>query len=39
MEEDQESLSAVTPTYKFEVGDILWIVGDDVDIRRLAEII
>lgn len=39
MEEDQESLSAVTPTYKFEVGDILWIVGDDVDIRCLAEII
>ncbi|MDO4172964.1 MAG: cation:proton antiporter, partial [Prevotellaceae bacterium] len=39
MEEGHDNLSAVSPTYIFEVGDILWIVGDDVDIQRLAEVV
>ena len=39
LEEGHDNLTTVSPTYKFEVGDILWIVGDDIDIRRLAEVI
>lgn len=39
MEEGHDNLSAVSPTYLFEVGDILWIVGDEVDIQRLAGVV
>lgn len=39
MEEGQENLSTVVPTYKFEAGDILWIVGDKEDIYKLSQII
>ena len=37
LEEGEDALSTVSPTYKFEAGDILWIVGEDVNIKRLAE--
>lgn len=39
MEEDDDNLSPVSPTYKFGVGDILWIVGEDSDVKRLAELL
>ena len=36
MEEDQENLTRVSPLYLFKAGDILWIVGEDQDIKRLS---
>lgn len=39
LEEGEDNLATVAPTYLFEKGDILWIVGDDIDIRKLAEVI
>lgn len=38
-EEDEETLSSVSPTYRFETGDILWIVGEDEDVKRLADML
>ncbi len=35
MEEGKENLSAVSPTYRFMLGDMLWIVGEADDIARL----
>ena len=37
MEENEESLTSVSPLYLFQPGDILWIVGEDQDIRRLSS--
>lgn len=39
LEEGEENLSTVEPTYKFEIGDILWIVGNEDDIYRLSLLI
>lgn len=36
LEEGEENLSKVNPKYNFCAGDILWIVGEERDIRRLA---
>ena len=40
LEEGKESLSAVKPNYKFEEGDILWVVGeqDDLDLIPLHSV-
>ena len=37
LEEGEDALSTVSPTYKFEAGDILWIVGEDVNINDLQK--
>ena len=37
LEEGEENLSTVSPLYLFKPGDILWIVGEDQDIKRLTE--
>lgn len=37
LEEGQENLTKVAPTRVFEKGDILWIVGEESDLRRIAE--
>ena len=37
LEEGQENLTRVSPLYLFQPGDILWIVGEDKDIKRLAN--
>ena len=37
LEEGQENLTSVSPLYLFKPGDILWIVGEDQDIKRLAN--
>jgi CPA2 family monovalent cation:H+ antiporter-2 len=37
MEEGEEQLATVSPLYLFKPGDILWIVGEDRDIKRLTE--
>ena len=36
-EEGKENLSMVGPAYKFRLGDILWIVGEDEALRRLQD--
>ena len=36
LEEGEENLSKVNPRYNFCAGDILWIVGEERDIKRLA---
>mgnify|MGYP002622021135 CR=1 FL=1 len=36
LEEGEENLSKVNPKYNFCAGDILWIVGEERDIKRLA---
>lgn len=36
-EEGKENLSMVGPTYKFRLGDILWIVGEEDALKRVHE--
>ncbi len=36
LEEGKKNLSAVRPSYKFRPGDIVWIVGEEPDLRRLG---
>ena len=36
-EEGKENLSMVGPTYKFRLGDILWIVGEDDALKRVQK--
>lgn len=36
-EEGKENLSMVGPAYKFRLGDILWIVGEDEALKRVQE--
>ena len=36
-EEGKENLSMVGPDYKFRLGDILWIVGEDDALKRVQE--
>ena len=38
MEEGKENLSMVSPDYRFRLGDILWIVGEETALRRLKDI-
>lgn len=37
LEEDEETLTQIPPTYTFDKGDILWVVGEKADVRRLAD--
>lgn len=37
IEEDEENLTQISPTYLFDKGDILWVVGEKDDVRRLAD--
>ncbi len=37
LEEGEENLTTILPTYLFQKGDVLWVVGEDRDIQRLAE--
>lgn len=37
MEGEQEGLLTVSPSYVFSAGDILWIVGEEPDIKRLSN--
>ena len=38
MEKGEENLSFVAPDYEFQKGDILWVVGEQDDIKRLQTI-
>lgn len=35
LEEGRQSLTQPTPDYRFTTGDIIWIVGEDDDLRRI----
>ena len=35
LEEGMENLSQVSPSYRFEKGDIIWVVGEVDDLKRL----
>lgn len=38
LEEGQENLTKISPTYVFRKGDILWVVGEENDLKRLTHI-
>ena len=35
LEEGKENLSMITPTHKFEEGDVIWVVGEVEDLKNL----
>ena len=37
LEEGMENLSQVSPSYRFEKGDIIWVVGEVDDLNRLIK--
>ena len=37
LEEGQENLTKIAPTYIFMKGDILWVVGEESDLQRILE--
>ena len=37
LEEGKENLSQVSPYYKFQKGDVIWVVGEIDDLNRLME--
>ncbi len=37
MEEGKENLSPITPQYRFEEGDIIWVVGEQTSLDRLIH--
>ena len=37
LEEDEDKLINITPFYLFQPADIIWVVGEEDDIKRLAE--
>ena len=37
LEEGRENLTKISPTYIFKKNDILWIVGEENDLRRIIE--
>ncbi len=38
IEEGHESLSKVSPQYVFAKGDIIWLVGEDADLKKIMEL-
>ena len=37
IEEGEENLSVVRPSYVFEKGDIIWVVGEEESLRQLLQ--
>lgn len=37
LEEGQENLTKIAPSYAFQKGDILWIVGEESDLQKIME--
>ena len=37
VEEGQEQLTLVDPERQFEQGDIVWVVGEEADLKRLLD--
>ena len=38
LEEGKENLSQVDSSYRFQQGDILWVVGEEQDLKRMFEV-
>ena len=38
LEEGKENLSSFSPKRKFKEGDIIWVVGEEEDLKILADI-
>lgn len=38
IEEGHESLSKVSPQYVFAKGDIIWLVGEDANLKKIMEL-
>lgn len=38
LEEGHEHLSQIDPARKFQRGDVLWVVGEEEDLKRLAQV-
>lgn len=38
LEEGQENLTKIAPSYVFKKGDILWVVGEESDLEKITEI-
>lgn len=38
LEEGKESLTPIEPTYRFESGDMLWIVGEQDAINKIEQL-
>ena len=38
LEEGKENLSSFSPKRKFKEGDIIWVVGEEEDLKLLAQI-
>lgn len=38
LEEGKENLSMITPTHKFEEGDVIWVVGEKDDLKELESL-
>ena len=38
LEEGEENLSQVSPTYRFQQGDIIWVVGEEESLRSLISV-
>ena len=36
LEEGEENLTIISPTRRFEKGDIIWIVGEEDDLKRIS---
>jgi CPA2 family monovalent cation:H+ antiporter-2 len=37
LEADAENLISIAPSYRFEKGDIMWVVGEEQDIKNLTQ--
>ena len=37
MEEGKENLSRITPQYRFQEGDIIWVVGEEASLDQLTR--
>lgn len=37
VEEGQQNLTIINPSHRFEVGDIVWVVGEELNVERLGK--
>ena len=37
VEEGQQNLTIINPSHRFEVGDIVWVVGEEHNVERLGK--
>lgn len=37
LDEGEKNLTIITPNYRFALGDVLWIVGEEQNVKGLLE--